>query len=84
VVVFGGRAAGYGIPDDFGGHGIGRHMHDDPGVPNEGQPGRGLRLRQGMTLAVEPMLMAGGCDRCRTAPDGWTLCTVDGGRAAHV
>ena len=79
-----GRAAGYGIPNDFGGHGIGRHMHEDPGVPNDGRPGRGLRLRHGMTLALEPMLMAGGRDKYRTAPDGWTLLTTDGTRAAHI
>jgi methionyl aminopeptidase len=78
------RGAGYGIMDDFGGHGIGRHMHEDPGVPNEGRPGRGLRLRHGMTLAVEPMLIAGGSDKYRTASDGWTLLTTDGSRAAHV
>jgi methionyl aminopeptidase len=79
-----GRAAGYGIPGDFGGHGIGRQMHEDPGVPNDGRPGRGLRLRHGMVLAIEPMLMAGGRDDYRVAPDGWTLLTVDGSRAAHV
>ncbi|MFD7879482.1 type I methionyl aminopeptidase, partial [Streptomyces sp. NPDC059766] len=49
------RAAGYGIPDGFGGHGIGRRMHEDPGVPNEGRPGRGMPLRRGMVLAIEPM-----------------------------
>jgi methionyl aminopeptidase len=78
------RAAGYGVPDGFGGHGIGRRMHEDPGVPNDGRPGRGLRLRPGMVLAIEPMLLAGGRDEYRTAPDGWTLVTADGSRAAHV
>ncbi|MEU6006010.1 MULTISPECIES: type I methionyl aminopeptidase [unclassified Streptomyces] len=78
------RAAGYGIPDGFGGHGIGRQMHEDPGVPNEGRPGRGLPLRHGMVLAIEPMLIAGGTDGYHAAPDGWTLCTDDGSRAAHV
>ncbi|MEU3344858.1 type I methionyl aminopeptidase [Streptomyces sp. NPDC006700] len=78
------RAAGYGIPDGFGGHGIGRHMHEDPGVPNEGRPGRGMRLRHGMVLAIEPMLIAGGTDDYHAAPDGWTLCTNDGSRAAHA
>ncbi|MET8448898.1 type I methionyl aminopeptidase [Streptomyces sp. NPDC005209] len=78
------RAAGYGIPDGFGGHGIGRHMHEDPGVPNEGRPGRGLPLRHGMVLAIEPMLTAGGEDGYYAAPDGWTLRTTDGSRAAHV
>ncbi|AVH94705.1 MULTISPECIES: type I methionyl aminopeptidase [Streptomyces] len=78
------RAAGYGVPDGFGGHGIGRTMHEDPGVPNEGRPGRGMRLRHGMTLAIEPMLIAGGTDDYYTARDGWTMRTVDGSRAAHV
>ncbi len=55
-----GRAAGYGIPQDFGGHGIGRHMHEDPHVANEARPGRGMVLKAGMTLAIEPMFMAGG------------------------
>lgn len=78
------RAAGYGIPDGFGGHGIGRHMHEDPGVPNEGRPGRGMRLRHGMVLAIEPMLIGGGGDGYHAAPDGWTLRTDDGSRAAHA
>ncbi|MFH9013234.1 type I methionyl aminopeptidase [Streptomyces sp. NPDC017943] len=78
------RAAGYGIPDGFGGHGIGRRMHEDPGVPNEGRPGRGMRLRHGMVLAIEPMVVAGGTDHYHAAPDGWTLKTNDGSRAAHA
>lgn len=78
------RAAGYGIPDGFGGHGIGRRMHEDPGVPNEGRPGRGMRLRHGMALAIEPMVIAGGIDTFHAAPDGWTLKTDDGSRAAHA
>ncbi|KUO12946.1 type I methionyl aminopeptidase [Streptomyces sp. DSM 15324] len=78
------RAGGYGIPDGFGGHGIGRQMHEDPGVPNEGRPGRGLRLRAGMAIAIEPMLIASGRDDWHTAPDGWTLRTNDGSRAAHT
>jgi methionyl aminopeptidase len=78
------RGAGYGIPQGFGGHGIGRRMHEDPGVPNEGRPGRGLALRPGMVLAIEPMLIAGGKDAYYTAGDGWTLRTSDGSRAAHA
>ncbi|GGT56319.1 type I methionyl aminopeptidase [Streptomyces coeruleorubidus] len=78
------RAAGYGIPDGFGGHGIGRRMHEDPGVPNEGRPRRGMRLRHGMALAIEPMVIAGGIDTFHPAPDGWTLMTDDGSRAAHA
>jgi methionyl aminopeptidase len=77
------RAAGYGIPHGFGGHGIGRAMHEDPEVPNEGRPGRGFPLRHGLVLALEPMLLAGGRDAYHVAPDGWTLRTDDGGRAAH-
>jgi methionyl aminopeptidase len=78
-----GRAAGYGIPQGFGGHGVGRAMHEDPSVPNEGVPGRGLPLRAGLVIAIEPMFMAGGRDAFVTAPDGWALRTVDGSRAAH-
>ena len=78
------RAAGYGIPEGFGGHGIGRHMHEDPSVPNEGRPGRGFPLRHGMVLAIEPMLIGGGTDGYHEAPDGWTLRTNDGSRAAHA
>lgn len=78
------RAAGYGIPDGFGGHGIGRRTHEDPPVPNEGRPGRGLPLRHGMVLAIEPMVIGGGTDGYHAAPDGWTLCTNDGSRAAHA
>lgn len=73
-----------GMPVDFGGHGIGRRMHEDPHLPNRGRPGRGFRLRHGLVLAIEPMLMAGGRDAYLTDPDGWTLRTVDGSRAAHA
>jgi methionyl aminopeptidase len=78
-----GRAAGYGINTDFGGHGIGRHMHEDPSVPNEGRPKRGMTLRPGLALAIEPWFMAGGRDGYRIDDDGWTLRTADGSRAAH-
>lgn len=78
------RAARCGLPADFGGHGIGRRMHEEPDVPNRGRPHRGYRLQHGLVLAIEPMLMAGGSDGYRTAPDGWTLCTADGSRAAHI
>ncbi len=78
------RGAGYGVPSGFGGHGVGHHMHEDPHVPNEGTPGRGLRLRPGLVLAIEPMLMAGGGSDYLVAPDGWALRTVDGSRAAHA
>ncbi|MEU8626014.1 type I methionyl aminopeptidase [Streptomyces sp. NPDC048669] len=78
------RTAGYGILEGFGGHGVGRSMHEDPGVPNEGRPGRGMPLRHGMVLAIEPMLLGGGLDTFHTDPDGWTLRTSDGSRAAHA
>jgi methionyl aminopeptidase len=73
-----------GMPADFGGHGIGRRMHEDPHVPNRGRPGRGFPLRHGLALAIEPMLMSGGRDEYHVAADGWTLRTVDGSRAAHI
>ncbi len=79
-----GRAAGYGIPEGFGGHGVGRKMHEDPSVPNEGRPGRGLPLRAGLVLAIEPMFLAGGIDPFTTDDDGWALRTCDGSRAAHI
>lgn len=79
-----GRAANYGILADFGGHGVGHTMHEDPPVPNDGRPGRGMRLRPGLVIAIEPMFMAGGRDEYRVAADGWALHTVDGSRAAHV
>ncbi|WP_433544976.1 type I methionyl aminopeptidase [Streptomyces sp. CA-294286] len=78
------RRAGYGIPQDFGGHGVGRTMHEGPDVPNEGRPGRGMKLRHGMVIAIEPMLIGGGGDDYRHSPDGWTLRTTDGSRAAHA
>ena len=59
-------------------------MHEDPGVPNEGRPGRGMRLRHGLVLAIEPMVTASGHDGYHAAPDGWTLRTNDGSRAAHA
>jgi methionyl aminopeptidase len=79
-----GRAGGYGIQNDFAGHGIGREMHEDPFVPNIGRAGRGLRLRPGLVIAIEPSLMAGGADGYRMDSDGWSVCTADGSRGAHV
>ncbi|WP_046502250.1 M24 family metallopeptidase, partial [Streptomyces odonnellii] len=78
------RSAGYGIPDGFGGRGVGRSMHEDPGVPNEGRAGRGLPLRHGMVLAIEPMLIGSGTDQHFTARDGWTIRTLDSSRASHA
>ena len=79
-----GRAAGYGICTDFGGHGVGRLMHEDPSVPNEGRAGRGLRLGPGLVVAIEPWFLAGGEDSYRIDADGWTLRSADGSRAAHA
>ena len=62
------RAAGYGLMANHGGHGIGREMHEAPHVPNEGRPGRGLVLRPGLVLALEPMLITGGTDAYRRGP----------------
>jgi hypothetical protein len=76
--------AGYGLPDGLTGHGIGTAMHEDPSVPNTGRPGRGMPLREGLVIAIEPMLMAGGGRRSRTRRDGWTVATADGSRAAHA
>jgi methionyl aminopeptidase len=78
------RKAGYGIPDGFGGHGIGRRMHEDPAVPNDGKAGRGMRLVPGLVLAIEPMLLAGGSDAFEFAEDGWAFYTRDGSRAVHL
>jgi methionyl aminopeptidase len=79
-----GRAAGYGICPHFGGHGVGRAMHEDPHIPNEGTAGRGHRLRPGLVIAIEPWFLAGGGDGCRIDTDGWTVRSADGSRAAHV
>ncbi|MEV6979061.1 type I methionyl aminopeptidase [Kitasatospora sp. NPDC093806] len=78
------RRARCGLPEGFGGHGIGRRMHEDPHLPNEGRPGRGFPLKPGLVLAIEPMLIAGGTDHHTTDPDGWTLRTADGSRATHL
>jgi methionyl aminopeptidase len=77
------RGAGYGLHTDFGGHGVGRTMHESPHVPNDGRPGRGLRLEPGLTIAIEPWFLAGGRDAYRVDEDGWTLRSTDGSRGAH-
>jgi methionyl aminopeptidase len=79
-----GRAAGYGICTDFGGHGVGRAMHEDPHIPNEGPPRRGRRLVPGLVIAIEPWFLAGGKDVYQIDDDGWTIRSGDGSRAAHV
>lgn len=73
---------GYRINTEFGGHGLGRTMHEDPHVPNQGRAGRGLRLRPGLTLALEPWF-ARGTDKIVYDPDGWTIRSADGSRTAH-
>ena len=78
------RAAGYGLNTDFGGHGVGRTMHESPSVPNEGRAGKGLKLSPGLVIAIEPWFMAGGQDGYRLDDDGWTLRSGDGSMAAHV
>jgi len=79
-----GRAGGYGICTDFGGHGVGRAMHEDPHIPNEGRPGRGRRLAPGLVIAIEPWFLAGGKDLYFIDDDGWTIRSGDGSRAAHA
>ena len=79
-----GRAGGYGICTDFGGHGVGRAMHEDPRIPNEGAAGRGHRLLPGLVIAIEPWFLAGGKDSYYIDRDGWTIRSADGSRAAHV
>jgi methionyl aminopeptidase len=72
----------YGIVEEYGGHGIGTEMHQEPHLLNYGRPGRGPALRKGLALAVEPMLTTGS-RHTRELDDGWTVSTVDGGLAAH-
>jgi methionyl aminopeptidase len=74
--------AGYRINTEFGGHGVGSTMHQDPHVPNFGQPGRGYRLRPGLLLALEPWVMADTATLVTDA-DGWTLRSATGCRTAH-
>jgi methionyl aminopeptidase len=78
------RAGGYGLLADHGGHGVGRSMHESPSVANEGRPGRGMPLRPGLVIALEPMLQAGGHDAYRHDRDGWTIRTADRSRAVHA
>ena len=73
---------GFGIVRDYVGHGIGQSMHEDPQLPNYGTPGRGPRLKSGMTLAIEPMINLGTYE-VKTLDDGWTVITLDGKRSAH-
>jgi methionyl aminopeptidase len=76
------RAGPYGVVQEYTGHGIGTAMHMDPPVPNYGRPGRGLRLRAGLALAIEPMVTLGSPETV-LLDDGWTVITADGSWAAH-
>ncbi|EST21039.1 type I methionyl aminopeptidase [Streptomyces roseochromogenus] len=73
---------GYPVNLQFGGHGLGRTMHEDPHVPNDGRSGRGFKLRPGLTIAIEPWLAAG-TNKIVYDPDGWTIRSADGSRTAH-
>lgn len=76
------ESAGYSVVRAFVGHGIGKKLHEEPPVPNYGEPDRGLRLKEGMVLAIEPMVNAGGYE-VEIKEDGWTAVTKDGSLAAH-
>ena len=76
------RPFGYGVVREFIGHGIGRNVHEEPDVPNYGTAGRGVRLCNGMTLAIEPMINMGTA-KVLMLPDGWTVKTADGSLSAH-
>ncbi|MBR6052315.1 MAG: type I methionyl aminopeptidase [Clostridia bacterium] len=74
--------AGFSVVREYVGHGVGSHLHEEPNVPNYGTEGRGCRLYAGMTIAIEPMVNAGGAG-VRVLPDGWTVVTSDGRLSAH-
>ncbi len=76
------ESQGYSVVREFQGHGIGKDMHEDPGIPNYGKAGRGPRIEAGMTLAIEPMVIQGKPDILEL-DDGWTIITEDGSLAAH-
>jgi methionyl aminopeptidase len=76
------EAAGFTVVREYVGHGIGTAMHEDPQIPNYGPPGKGMRLKQGHVLAIEPMVNAGGPET-EVLDDGWTVVTRDGRRSAH-
>lgn len=77
-----GSAHGYGVVEEYVGHGIGRAMHEEPQVPNYGERGKGLKLRVGMALCIEPMFNIG-TRHTKVDPDGWTVRTADGSLSAH-
>lgn len=76
------ESAGYSVVRDYVGHGIGREMHEEPQVPNFGLPGRGPELKEGMVLALEPMVNAGDYE-VKVLADDWTVVTADGSLSAH-
>jgi methionyl aminopeptidase len=76
------EAAGFSVIRSLVGHGVGRHYHEDPHIPNFGEPGRGPRLSEGMTIAIEPMITAGSSD-VHVMEDGWTIRTADSSLSAH-
>jgi len=76
------EGAGFSVVRSLVGHGVGRHYHEDPHIPNFGEPGRGPRLSEGMTIAIEPMITAGASEVV-VGKDGWTITTADGSLAAH-
>ena len=77
------RSAGLRINLQFGGHGVGRTMHGDPHIVNDGRPGRGFPLRPGLVIAIEPWFLHT-TDEIYTDADGWTLRSADGSRGAHM
>ena len=76
------EAHGYGVVRELVGHGLGRSMHEDPQIPNYGKRGRGKRIKEGLTIAIEPMINMGS-EKIRQLPDGWTILTADGLPSAH-
>jgi methionyl aminopeptidase len=76
------EAGGFSVVRSLVGHGVGRYYHEDPHIPNFGEPGRGPRLSEGMTIAIEPMITAG-APEVRVMDDGWTIRTADGSMSAH-
>ena len=74
---------GYSVVRNYGGHGIGRNLHEEPHIPNYGRPGSGPLLKKGMTLAIEPMLCVGTCEN-KVAANAWTVSTADGKLSAHA
>jgi methionyl aminopeptidase len=76
------RGQGLTVNTQFGGHGVGRTMHGDPHVANDGRPGRGFKLQPGLVIAIEPWFLQT-TDQIFTDPDGWTIRSADGSRGAH-